>query len=320
MKVVAVSDDRSRPFEWTDLKYFLELVRAGNPSSAARRLKVDHTTVRRRVAALEAALQARLFSLRGPNYELTVDGDRLLKYAEAVEALTLRVEDEIASSDRAISGLVRIGAPDGFGAYFLAKRLAQLSLSHPDLRLKVVVLPQIVNLSNREADIAISLSPPNQLRQIIRKLTDYNLRIYSSPDYLSKSSPINSAADLPQHRFIGYVPDNLYAPELDVLPHVGESVEAHFESTSIVAQIEAAAAGAGLCILPDFIASADSRLQLVLADSFCLKREYWLVIHPEMINLARVRAVIDFLVECVRSEPELFCPGANTQAGEREAV
>lgn len=304
------TDEKLRQPEWNDLRYFLELVRAGNPSAAGRRLKVDHTTVRRRVAALEASFQARLFSSRGPTYELTAEGDRLLKYVETMEAMMMRVQDEIASSDRAISGTVRLGASDGFGAYFLANRLAQFSLSHPELRLKIVILPQGVNLSNREADIAISLSPPNQMRQIVRKLTEFTVRVYSSAQYLEKSASINSVADLAQHRFINYIPDHLYAPELDVLPQLGESIEAHFESTSIVAQVEATAAGAGLCMLPDYIAARDGRLQCVLPDGFRLSREYWLVIHPEMINLGRVRTVIDFLVESVRSEADLFCPPA----------
>ncbi|MES2534531.1 MAG: LysR family transcriptional regulator [Pseudomonadota bacterium] len=295
-----------RQFEWTDLKYFLELVRSGTPASAARRLGVDHNTVRRRVTALESALQSRLFSSRGPTYDLTVQGDHLFKYAEAIEALTIRAEEAITSSDLAISGIVRVGAPNCFGSYFLARKLAELSIANPDLRLKVVVLPQVVNLSNRDADIAILLTPPNQLRQIIRKLTDYTMRIYSSAEYLLDAPPISTIEDLQHHRFVGYIPDLLDAPQLDVLPQLGKEMEAHFESASISAQIEAVAAGAGLCILPDFIASNHPKLQVVLGDSFSLKRDYWLAIHPEMINLARVRAVVDYIVESVRSDP-LFC-------------
>ena len=303
-----MTTSRFRQFEWTDLRYFLELVRAGNPTSAGRRLKVDHNTVRRRVSALEDALQARLFSSRGPTYALTVEGDCLFKYAEAIEALTIRAEEAVMTSDLAISGTVRVGAPNCFGSFFLARRLAGMSLAQPDLRLKVFVLPPILNVSNRDAEVSILLTRPNQMRQIVRKLTAYTVRIYAAAEYIQNGPPLNGLDDLQHHRFIGYVPDLLDAPQLDVLPQLGEGIEAHFESTSISAQMEAAAAGAGLCVLPDYVASSHPELQLVLGDAFCLKREYWLAIHPEMINLARVRAVIDFIVESVRSESALFCP------------
>jgi len=306
--------NRMRQFEWTDLRYFLELVRAGNPTSAGRRLKVDHNTVRRRVSSLENALQARLFSARGATYALTVEGDRLYKYAEAIEALTIRAEESMMTSgDVAVSGTVRIGAPNCFGGYFLAKRLSSWAATQPDLHLKLLVLPPSVNLSNRDTDVSIVLTRPNQMRQIVRKLTDYSVQIYASAPYLRDCPPLNSPDDLPHHRFVGYIPDLLDAPQLDMIPQLGEGIEAHFESSSISAQLEATAAGGGLCVLPDFVASRYPQLQPVLPESFNMKREYWLSIHPEMINLARVRAVIDFITEAVRSEADLFNAGTSAQ-------
>jgi DNA-binding transcriptional LysR family regulator len=295
-----------RQLEWSDLKFFLELVRAGSPASAGRRLRADHTTVRRRVAALESALQARLFAARGPSYNLTSEGEQLLGYAEAIETLTIRAEEEIGKRDLALSGTVRIGAPDGFGALFLASRLATLSEASPDLQVQLVVLPRVVNLSNREADIAIGYSPPNQDRQIVRRLTNYRLRLYASPAYLAAHPPIETLEDLTRHRLLGYIREMLFEAELDVIPTIGGGVGTSFESTSIVAQLEAAAGGMGVCVLPDFVAASDARLTPVLPDSFSLMRQFWLIIHPEMINLARVRAVINFLTELVRSERALF--------------
>jgi DNA-binding transcriptional LysR family regulator len=293
-------------FDWNDLRFFLELVRTGSPSSAGRRLKADHTTVRRRVDSLEDALCARLFAVRGPTYQLTAEGDRLLKYAEEIETLANRLQSEIANSDLAVSGTVRVGAPDGFGAFYLAPRMAKLSLEHPELQMQLIVLPRVINLSNREADIAIALSPPSQQRQIVRKLTKYRLGIYASAIYLRGRPPIVSAADLATHTFIGYVPELLHTPELDLLPQLGATQGATFELTSIVAQVQAAIAGAGLCVLPSFIASAEPRLQAVLPHVLNLEREFWLVIHPEVVNLARVRAVIDFIAEQVRRDRDLM--------------
>jgi DNA-binding transcriptional LysR family regulator len=104
---------------------------------------------------------------------------------------------------------------------------------------------------------------------------------------------------------ISYVPELAYAPELDFFPELMLDDNADFESSSIVAQMEATAAGAGISILPDYIAMQDSRLHLVMPD-FSLLRQYWLIVHPEMVNLARVRAVIDFITDNVRKDRSMF--------------
>jgi DNA-binding transcriptional LysR family regulator len=304
----------ARNFEWSDLKFFLVLVRSGNPASAGRSLKADHTTVRRRVAALEDALQARLFSSRGPTYELTPEGEQLLGYAEAIETLTIRAEDEISRRDLQLSGVVRVGAPDGFGAMFLAPRLVELAALHPHLQLQLAILPRVVNLSNREADIAIGYSPPNQQRQIVRRLTNYRLQLYASPGYIASHPPIKTVDDLAQHQVIGYMRDMLTDMDLDAVPTLGDDVPTVFESTSVLAQIEATAAGLGVAVLPDFMARPDARLVPILEGEFKLIRQFWLIIHPETINLARVRAVIDFVTECVRRDQNLFLGGPDSES------
>jgi len=302
-----------RQFEWSDLKFFLELARAGSPSAAARRLRADHTTVRRRVGALEEALRTRLISSRGARYELTPEGDRLVGYAEAVENLTSRAEEELANHNLNISGTVRIGAPDGLGALYLAPRLTEFAATNPTLKLQLVIVPRVVNLTNREADIAISTSPPNQHRQIVRRVADFSLGLYSSPRYLETAPEIMGMEDLKDHRFVGYIPDLLFEPELDNLPTLGIDQGGTFESSSIFAQIEAVVAGAGICVLPDFVASCDPRLQRILPN-FSLPRQFWMIIHPEMINLAKVRAVIDFICEVMRRDRSLFIGQAGTDA------
>jgi DNA-binding transcriptional LysR family regulator len=293
-------------FNWDDLKFFIELVRTRSPSDAARRLKADHTTVRRRVAALEDTLRTRLFASRGVDYNLTAEGERLFEYAEAMENLANRALEDISNSDVEVAGNIRIGVPEGLGAYFLGTHLAKFARQHPKLRVNMVVLPKIMNLSNREADLAIAYSPPDQLRQIVRRLTDYKLYIYGSREYLEKSAPIGELEDLKQHMFLGYVPDLMYAPQLDYLAELPVEVDSRFEATSIVTQTRAVLAGAGLCILPSFIAAQERELRPVLPDKFSLDRQFWLVIHPSALNLARVRSVIDFLTETIRVEKKIF--------------
>jgi DNA-binding transcriptional LysR family regulator len=295
-----------KEFNWDDLRYFVELVRTRSPSEAARRLKADHTTVRRRVSALEDALRTRLFASRGQEYELTPEGEQLLSYAVAMEAMALRARDEIANSDLQVAGSVRIGVPEGFGSYFLGPRMAVFGASHPNLKIHLAVLPRIMNLSNREADVAIAYSPPEQLRQIVRRLTDYKLYIYASRSYLERHAPIEKVEDLREHAFIGYIPDLIYAPQLDYLTELPVQVASRFEATSVVTQARAVIAGAGLCILPGFIAAVETDLVPVLPEEFNITRQFWLVIHPDSINLTRVRTVINQMAEIIRLEQDLF--------------
>jgi DNA-binding transcriptional LysR family regulator len=177
---------------------------------------------------------------------------------------------------------------------------------NPALQIQLVVLPRVINLSKREADIAISITPPNQLRQIVRRITDFEMSLYATDSYLASAPAIESTDDLRAHRFVSYITDQLFEPDLDNLATLGIESVASFESTSVVAQLEATAGGAGLCVLPDFIAAMDKRLTRVLPETVSLKRQFWLSIHPEVVNLARVRAVIDFICESVRSDRALF--------------
>jgi DNA-binding transcriptional LysR family regulator len=294
------------PFEWSDLRYFLAVARSGKLTVAARRLNVEHSTVSRRLAALEYALGARLFDKEPGGYKLTPDGEKLMPSAESMEAIALASQSHLADSNQSVSGTVRIGAPDGFGSHFLGPRLGRLAQSHPDLDVQLIALPRMFNLTKREADIAIGLSRPKEKRLHGYKLTDYRLKMYAAPSYLGKHPPIRTPAALAEHRFIGYVDDLIYAPELDYLRLAGKDIRASLKSSTLVAQLEMTLAGAGICILPNFLARQHPKLKCVLADDIELTRAFWLVVHADIRNLARVRVASEFIASEVRNESRLF--------------
>ena len=144
-------------FDWDDLRFFLAVARSGRLTAAARRLGADHATVSRRITSLEESLKAKLFERRPQGYTLTAHGERLLAKAESMETEALAIQSDIGGADMALSGTVRIGAPDGFGTYFLAPRLASLSKAYPGLELQLIAMPRLLSLSKREADVAITL-------------------------------------------------------------------------------------------------------------------------------------------------------------------
>ena len=159
--------------DWDHLRYFLELARASTLAAAARRLGVEHTTVARRIQALEKQLGTPLFAREAAGHRLTEAGRNLLPAVEAMEAAALGVERATPVAGGGPSGLVRVGVTEGFGTLILAQHLAQLTQRYPQLSIDLLALPRLLHLSRREADIVISLERPKRGAVIVTKLADY---------------------------------------------------------------------------------------------------------------------------------------------------
>jgi DNA-binding transcriptional LysR family regulator len=297
-----------KTIDWDLLRSFLAVARAGKLTVAARRLKINHATLSRRIQALETALDTKLFDRLLSGYVLTVQGERLLARAEDMESSVFGIQTDVASEGGDVSGTVRVGSPDGFGTAFLAPRIGALAEAHPDLDIELVAMPRSFSLSKREADIAIGLSPPQQGRLHARKLTDYELGVYGAASKSELWSAIHSADDFARHPFISYIDDLIFAPELDYLPTIARSIVPHIRSSSLIAQMEAAAAGAGLCVLPCFLAGRDARLVRILPEEVRLVRTFWMIIHSDMRSLPRISATSAFILRQVQQAGNLFLP------------
>lgn len=284
--------------DWDQLRFFLELARAGRLVIAARRLEVDHTTVSRRVQALEKKLGVALFLREPDGYQLTEAGRNLLPQVEAMESAYVGIAQSLGpGSDRQLSGLVRIGATEGYGSSILATQLTRLSERHPDLKVELLALPRALQLSRNEADIVITLERPERGPFIITRLTDYRLRLYASRDYLAQQAPICEREHLKGHSFVSYVDDLLYSKELLFLDEVVKPARTPLRSTSILAQQQMVAAGAGLAILPAFAADQDPALVPVLPDAIHFTRTFWMLMPIELKDIARMRTTWNFLRE-----------------------
>jgi DNA-binding transcriptional LysR family regulator len=293
-------------FDWNDLKSFLAVARSGRLTAAAARLGLDHSTLSRRLASLEHALNARLFDRSPSGYAPTEQGVRLLPLAEEIERLALGAGEAVGGSAASVEGTVRIGAPEGFGSYFLAPRIARLKARYPRLTVQLVAAPAVFSLSRREADLVVSVSRPPAGRLKVSKLIDYDLGLFAAPAYLAAHPPIAAAADLKGHAFVSYIGDLLHFPELDFLQHVAPEGSTSVESSNLVAQLRATLAGAGLCVLPAFLAGEESGLVRVLADEVSLTRSLWLIVHQDLAGLARVKAAAAFVRAEVDAARDIF--------------
>ncbi len=292
---------------WDDFRFFLNLVRAGNAMRAAKMMRVDHTTVRRRVAALERTLSTKLFDRQKDQFHLTPEGEKLFESAEIVEGIVLGASDEVSGTDTEIAGPVRIGAADGFGSFYLAPKLVELCNQHDGLRVTLIAKSRQFDLSKREADIACVIDRPPHSRHFIRKLVDVSLYLYGSENYLRAAPKIRTTADLDAHRFVGYMRDFDYYPELDPTAVAYTKLATpEFASSNLVAQLRATVAGGGLCLLPRYMVRGEAGLVPVLESDIKVVRHLWLIIHRDLRTVKRYRIVCDYILDCVTRDAELF--------------
>lgn len=280
--------------DWDNARIFLAVARCGQMLAAARTLGLDHATVSRRIAALETGLGAKLIERRTNGCTLTPRGETFLASAERIETEMLQAQGAF-STDVAISGSVRVGAPDGFGSFVLARRLTALMEDYPGLNVQLAPLPRAFSLAKREADIAVTIDRPSEGRLTVQKLTDYTLSLYVARDYLARHPRLSQDEPPEAHRIVCYVPDLLFSPALDYLEEIGLTGARKFECAGMIGQVEATRAGAGVGVLHDYVAGRFDDL-VRIAPTRRIVRTYWIVTHDDVRDLARVRLVHDHIV------------------------
>lgn len=286
--------------DWDDLRIFLAVARAESLSGAGRRLQLDPATVGRRVARLEEAVGNRLFTKTPQGYALTDEGARLQSHAERAEAAIEGATEAVAGPE-GLTGQIRLGAPDGCANYLLPQVLTRICDENPGLEVQVVALPRVFNLSKREADMAIAVSRPEAGRLTVQKLTDYQLHLAASRDYLARHPAISSIADLKAHRFVGYIPDMIFDKELDYLTEIGVTPPP-LASNSVSVQLNFLRHGAGVGVVHDFALPAAPELQRIIPDQIALKRAFWLIRHADDGRVERLNRFAQLLVAEARAE------------------
>ena len=294
--------------DWDKLQYFLFVARHGTLARAGAALHVDATTVSRRVSALETALGQTLFERAPTGFVLTAAGRALVPHAEAMAAAAARIH-KANDGGPALSGQLRVSVSEGFGNSFIAPRIAGFVAAHPELEIDLVASSGFLNPSRREADMAVLLARPRKGPLITRKLSNYSLGIYAPAGRADWHEAV-AAAPLSRTGIpvIGYMPDILYAPELDYLGEIEPGLRATVRSSSILAQRRMIAGGAGVGVLPCFLASGDPALVRVRGEQ-TVARAFWLALHRDVAPQPRIRAFIDWLDAEVRESRGLLVPG-----------
>lgn len=287
-------------FNWNDLNSFLTLSRSSRLLKASKKLKIEPTTIARRIKRLEKSLNCNLFHKSPKGYFLTEKGYELVKYAENIESEVFRINENLEIKSSLIRGKVRISVGEGLGVEIISKYIHKFYEQNPEIEIELLADTKLRSLSNRETDILISLSRPQSGRLKYWKLCDYFVKLYASKSFLKKNQ-ISSFQDLNNKPFISYVDEFVDFPELDYLREVCSNANVLFTSNSLRSQLIAVKSGLGLGLLHTFIGRKHNDLVLVLGDKINIKREYWVVSHENNYQLERFRAVFVFLKELFKN-------------------
>lgn len=303
-------------FEWDDLRFFLGVCRHKTVSAAGQQLGVDHATVSRRIARLEHALNTKLFEHRQTGFLPTAAGTRLQRMAEVVEASINACEAELSDANSALEGVVRVGAPDCFAASFLGARLAAFCKAHPKLHVDLLTITNPSSVSQREVDIFIGSSLPNEGRIISRKLTGYHAGLFASQGYLDGRPPINSVSDVFSDGYVCCDVDDLYSyqGEYALVPR------AQFRSTNVLPLVQAVKNGEAIAVLPSYVARQEEGLVPVLPAQINFRKTLYVLLHEDNKNLTRVRTVSDFIFNEVQKNRSIFFLEASFNGSERNVL
>ncbi|WIV51823.1 LysR family transcriptional regulator [Marivivens sp. LCG002] len=281
---------------WDDMRVFLAVARAESLSKAAPMAGLDPATLSRRIARLEERFGGALFVKSPQGYALTDLGQGVREHALAAEDALAQAFDQGQRNERGLSGQIRIGAPDGCANFVLPQVCARIQEENPNLELQILALPRVVNLSKREADLAITVSPPDAGRLTVQKITDYKLHLAMRQD-LPRPANLEDIRNLP---VVGYIADMIFDKELDYLGSLAaQGVQR--ASNSVAVQLQMLRQG-GVGIVHDFALPYAPELGKVLVDAVSLRRSFYLVRHASDRRSERLNRFAAALVAGLKSE------------------
>jgi DNA-binding transcriptional LysR family regulator len=291
-------------FDWNDLRYFLAVARTGSTIAAAKDLGVNQSTVQRRLAALEEAIGRELVERLPVGYRLTSFGEELRPHAEQVETAIACLDRKIASTDTAPTGTVRLTCPEGLGYRLIPRMLDVFHARYPAVRVDLIIADEYLDLAKGEADIALRAGESKDSALISRKFADTPWAIYASRSYVGRHGHIGGARDLNRHAIIAF---DGYLATIRIskwLQAAAPNASVTARCNQIIAMLLSVKSGVGVGPLPVHMGDLEDDLVRVVDPVPETLSGVYLLVHPDLRNVPRVRALYDFMV----SEIESFRP------------
>lgn len=285
--------------DWNSLKVFIAIARCGSLSAAANDLGVNHSTIFRRLNSFEKEIGGKLFERINNSYELTALGHELLEMAQSIEDSFDGIERNLVGKDFQPKGIVRITAPNNIAYQYLPRYISDFNVNYPEIRIELLVSNQEFNMSNRQADIAVRATPSPPEHLVGRQVATLHWSVFAGKRYSDNFSLPNDIDELKSHSLIGAT---------GVLSRLSAFIwlEKHFESQVITrcddltAMSYFAESGQGLALLPDDQCRSElTRLFPVIVDK---PSNLWLLTHPDLRNVERIKLVMQHLARAFSSE------------------
>lgn len=283
--------------DWNDLKVFLALERGGTARAASLQLGNSHSTILRRLQALEGALGVQLFDRTPEGFSLTEPGIRLLRKAEQIEADVLEAERDVRGADIQLQGSIRLTAPPAVLQYVLMPHLAEFRSTYPAIDLDVVSTNRFADLDRRDADVAIRFSQHPGEHLVGRRLPEFRDAIYATPAYIAEhfSGPSETTAT-----WIAWKAETRFAERISETELRDRPVAWRLPSMAL--QAEAARQGFGMVLLPCVVGDADSRLIRIPKSPTISNLPAWLLTHPGLRRMERVRVFARMIASRLEQE------------------
>ena len=304
--------------DWNDARLILAVARAGSLTAAAKALRVDHSTVFRRLAAIEARMGHLFERGLGGAYHPTEAGIRAAAAAERMEDAALGLARDLAGQDARLTGRLRVTCSETLAYRLLTVYVARFRAEHPGILVELAVDGRVLNLSRREADVALRVARPREGDLWGRKLADIAWCVYGSPGHVAAAPPLKVPTDLAAQALIGWEEGTAGINAADWLTGIAPSAFV-YRTNSLVNQMVAARAGIGLAALPCYLGDAEPGLVRALPDPVPdLARELWIVTHQDLRRTARVRAFFDTVVSSLKADGSLIAGSAAADQTHRE--
>ncbi|WP_079598361.1 LysR family transcriptional regulator [Arthrobacter sp. P2b] len=296
-----------------DLLVLLAVSRSAKFTTAAQALGLNHTTVSRRIAALEKALGGRVLARATGGWELTELGEQAVRVAEQVEEV-LGTLGPAGKAPDPIAGVVRMTATDGFSAYIAAPAVARLRREHPGLSVEVVTMTRRALQQRSGLDIEVVVGEPQVHRAEAVRLGDYMLGMYASRSYLAEHGTPATVAELNEHPLVYFVDSMLQVDDLDAPRRLVPAMRDGLTSTNVFVHVEATRAGAGIGFLPCFMGDLHDDLVRLLPTEIAELLPYWMVLRPDSLRRPAVAAVVGALREQMAAHHEALMGRGKTSS------
>jgi DNA-binding transcriptional LysR family regulator len=298
--------------DWDRVRVFCGVAQAGSFTRAAESLGLSQSAISRQISALEDDLRTPLFHRHARGLVLTEQGEILLEAAQEIAARMAVVESRLDEAKEHPAGHLRINTTVGFGTVWLTAHLREFLDLYPEITVSLLVIDTELDLSMREADVAIRLNPPRQPDLIQKRLMTVHTHLYAAPEYLESAPPLETADDLDRHRLISYGSDAMLppVPSLNWVLEAGRDEQHHgpprrptLQINNVYGMLRAAERGLGVTSLPDYLCSTSRRVIRVLDQLEGPTFDAYFVYAEEMRASKRLSVFRDFLLRKLAEQP-----------------